>query len=134
MSDETPLVKCKRRDIVTHLAVDKFHGNYYCPLCGYSDLTPDYYDNHEAVKDTFDLVDFDDMTSPASALDKQVDGHHYKTAIQPVEYIFKNKLDFLSGNVIKYVSRHRMKNGRKDIEKAIHYCQLILELEYNEKG
>lgn len=66
-----------------------------------------------------------------SALDTQVSGNHYKDlAIQPVEFIYKNKMDYLSGNVIKYISRHKNKNGAEDVKKAIHYCQLILLMEY----
>ena len=67
------------------------------------------------------------------ALKQQVGGEHYKGCkIQPVEYIQANGLDYLEGNVIKYITRHRTKGeGRKDIEKAIHYAQLILEMEYD---
>jgi len=53
-------------------------------------------------------------------------------AIQPVDYIHKNNLSYLEGNVIKYITRHRSKGGKADVEKALHYCQLILELVYNE--
>lgn len=68
-----------------------------------------------------------------SALDTQAGGNHYKNlAIQPVEYIQANGLDYLQGNVVKYITRHKTKNGAEDIKKAIHYCQLILELEYAE--
>ena len=71
----------------------------------------------------------------SSALDLQVGGEHYKgCSIQPVEYIHANNLGYLEGNVIKYITRHHTKGeGRKDIEKAIHYAQLILELEYNQE-
>jgi hypothetical protein len=66
-----------------------------------------------------------------SAHDKQIGGDHYKTlAIQPSEFIAKNKLDWYSGNAVKYIVRHRLKGGRQDIEKAIHYLQLLLEAEY----
>ncbi len=65
-----------------------------------------------------------------SALDKQVSGEHYKSTIQPVEFIHANELGFIEGNIVKYVTRHRRKNGRQDIEKAIHYLELLLELEY----
>jgi len=67
-----------------------------------------------------------------SALDKQEGGEHYKTAIQPIQFIHANKLPFIEGNVVKYVTRHRNKNGREDIEKAIHYLELLLELEYGQ--
>lgn len=68
---------------------------------------------------------------PQSALDKQVSGNHYKDCgIQPIEYIHANGLSYLEGNVIKYTTRHSKKNGKADIEKAIHYLELILEMEY----
>jgi len=61
----------------------------------------------------------------------QEGGSHYKDmAIQPVEYIQANRIGYLSGNVIKYASRYQSKGGAEDIKKAIHYCQLILEMEY----
>jgi hypothetical protein len=68
-----------------------------------------------------------------NALEQQVGGKHYRECeIQPVEYIVKNNLDFLEGNIVKYVTRHRTKGeGRKDIEKVIHYAQLILEMHYD---
>ena len=65
-----------------------------------------------------------------STSDKQVGGDHYKLPIQPIEFITKNGIGFIEGNVIKYVCRHRSKNGRQDIEKAIHYLELLLEHEY----
>ena len=66
-----------------------------------------------------------------SALDKQVSGNHYKDkGIQPIVYIHANDLGFCEGNVIKYVTRHKEKNGAADIRKAIHYLELLLELQY----
>jgi len=68
------------------------------------------------------------------ATDKQVGGDHYKDCvIQPVDYILKNNLDFLEGNVVKYITRHKKKNGIEDIRKVIHYAELILELKYGER-
>ncbi len=70
------------------------------------------------------------LTQNANALDVQVDGNHYKDqAIQPVEYIHANNIGYFEGNVIKYVSRWRKKNGIKDLEKAKHYIELLIELE-----
>ena len=70
-----------------------------------------------------------------SALDKQVDGNHYKDLpIQPVEYIYANALGYFEGNVVKYVSRWRKKNGIADLEKAKHYIDLLIELETRHAG
>jgi hypothetical protein len=67
------------------------------------------------------------MTNP---LDMQVDGNHYKQMkIQPVEFIHANGIPYLEGNVIKYISRWRNKNGMADLEKAKHYIELLIELE-----
>lgn len=65
------------------------------------------------------------------ALGEQIGGDHYRHyKIQPVEYILANNLNWCEANVIKYVTRHRHKNGKQDIEKAIHMLRVLLELEY----
>ena len=70
------------------------------------------------------------LATNKSALAVQVAGNHYKDlAIQPVEYIHANGIGYFEGNVIKYVSRWRAKNGIKDLEKAKHYIELLIELE-----
>lgn len=57
----------------------------------------------------------------------QVGGDHYlKCGIQPVEYCFANNLPFAEGSVVKYVTRWRDKGGINDLEKAIHFLQLII--------
>ena len=62
---------------------------------------------------------------------RQVGGAHYRDfAIQPAEFIHRNEIGFLEGNVIKYVCRHAAKAGRQDLEKARHYIDLLLEWEY----
>lgn len=69
-----------------------------------------------------------------SALDKQISGNHYKSLpIQPVQYIHANNIGYMEGNVIKYVSRWRDKNGLADLEKAKHYIELLIELETSKK-
>ena len=68
------------------------------------------------------------------ALDVQVGGEHYKNfPIQPVEFCQRNKLGFCESSIIKYVSRHRNKNGKEDLLKAKHFLDLLLELEYTQK-
>ena len=62
------------------------------------------------------------------ALSRQPGGSHYKDmAIQPVEFITANDIAYREANVIKYVCRHKAKNGREDLEKAMHYLEMLLE-------
>lgn len=61
----------------------------------------------------------------------QVGGEHYaKQKIQPLQYILANELDFCQGNVVKYVTRFRDKNGAEDLKKVIQYAQFLLEDDY----
>ena len=67
-----------------------------------------------------------------NATEKQVSGSHYKNhEIQPVEFSTKNGLSFCEGNLVKYVLRHEHKNGAEDIDKAIHYLELEMFLNYD---
>ena len=67
---------------------------------------------------------------PGTALEKQEGGNHYKDySIQPIEYIHANNIPFAEGSVIKYVTRWRDKNGVADLKKAIHFLELLIELE-----
>ncbi len=65
-----------------------------------------------------------------SALQQQPGGNHYKKfKIQPVEFIHKNEIPYIEGNIIKYICRWRDKNGVEDLMKAEHYINLLIELE-----
>ena len=63
-----------------------------------------------------------------SFLEIQVGGDHYrKFKIQPIEYILKNKLGFIEGAVIQYVTRWKGKNGVEDLKKARHLLDVYIE-------
>tara|TARA_R100000426_G_C4805198_1_gene104263 strand:- start:119 stop:358 length:240 start_codon:yes stop_codon:yes gene_type:complete len=76
-------------------------------------------------KDLFKELTYD-------SLNKQVDGNHYsKMKIQPAYFINENNLPFAEGNAIKYICRHKLKGKEKDIDKAIHYLEMIKERDYS---
>ena len=69
-----------------------------------------------------------------SAKDYQIGGSHYKNkGIQPIEYIMSKWLRICEGNVIKYVSRWRDKNGLDDLLKAKHYLEFLIEEVRNDR-
>ncbi len=56
---------------------------------------------------------------------RQVQGTHYRNlAIQPTEFCQRNGLDFCCGSILKYLTRHRSKNGREDLCKAKHFVEI----------
>ena len=62
------------------------------------------------------------------AMEHQVGGNHYKNkSIQPIDYIIGNNLGFCEGNVIKYVTRYKDKNGVEDLLKAKQYLEFLIK-------
>ncbi len=73
---------------------------------------------------------FKNAVNRSAVLGTQVGGSHYtECTIQPIEYIWANNLGFSEGNIIKYVTRYRSKGGIKDLEKAKHNIELLIEHE-----
>jgi len=68
-----------------------------------------------------------------TALSEQIGGDHYKSfAIQPLEFITKNKLSFVQGCVIKRICRYNIPGGKEkeDLLKVIHEIQCLIDIEY----
>ena len=68
--------------------------------------------------------------------------HYAQYAVEPIEFIMVNDMDFWRGNVIKYVSRagSKMYDGQDEIQseitdlcKAIRYCEMRINM-LNEEG
>lgn len=83
---------------------------------------------HENLEPVEDVYIFNPLVS-------QVAGVHYKDrAIQPIEYIIANNLNFNKGNVVKYITRYEDKGGINDLAKVVHYTLLEAFAQYGEKG
>lgn len=65
----------------------------------------------------------------SSANDNQIGGKHYQTEIQPWDFVSANNLCFFVGNIVKYVTRYKSKNGVEDLKKARHYLDKLIEIE-----
>lgn len=65
----------------------------------------------------------------------QEGGDHYKLRpIQPIEYSERNGLSMSQGNIVKYITRHKEKNGVEDLAKVVHYALLEAYFVYDVKG
>jgi Protein of unknwon function (DUF3310) len=74
------------------------------------------------------------MARTRKANDTQIGGTHYqKLPIQPWDYIHANDLGFLEGNVVKYVTRWRDKDGLQDLLKAKQCLEKLIELETEDR-
>ena len=63
-----------------------------------------------------------------SANEKQVGGSHYRSDIQHWDYVVANDLDYFQGQITKYVTRWKKKNGLKDLLKAQHFLEKYIEI------
>jgi len=60
--------------------------------------------------------------------------HYTKGKIEPIDFINANDLDYLEGNIIKYISRYKYKGGSEDLEKAEFYLRMLLQREREKKN
>jgi len=100
---------------------------YYVKIKGFEGIYDDgcfaFNDEHLKLIETY------------NPLIAQEGGGHYKDrGIQPLEYTMQNNLSFCEGNVVKYISRYKSKNGIEDLAKVIHYALLASYEVYGEQG
>lgn len=103
---------------------------YKCETCKYDDLEHYEYPCRNCL--LFDKWEPKE-TATANSQGDHIRPAHYQTGgIEPIDYM-KAKMSlemfegFLVGNVIKYVSRYRQKDGLKDLEKAQYYLNRLIE-------
>jgi hypothetical protein len=83
----------------------------------------------------FDLVDWPVVAAEENVTMKasnkiQVGGDHYLTQkIQHWDFVAANDLDYFQGQITKYVTRWKKKNGMQDLEKAKHFLEKYIEIE-----
>ena len=74
---------------------------------------------------------------PVKPFEKQVGGTHYKDyPIQPIQFIRKNRLEFIEGCVVKYICRYNKPGGKgiQDLEKIKHYVEMLIAFEEQKDG
>ena len=73
------------------------------------------------------------VTAVCNAPREQVGGSHYRRMkIDVFEFAEANNLSFMQATAIKYICRHRLKNGKEDLLKAMHTINRMIEFYYPE--
>lgn len=108
-----PLHYKGRISVCLHETTTKTRNGEKCNNCGITVSLP------EIVRKVHDLIN-----NPA----------HYTRGrkIQPIDVFDDWKLNPWEANAIKYISRHRLKNGKEDLQKAIWYIEDLIKREYGE--
>lgn len=58
---------------------------------------------------------------------------YYGNEIDVIKFVMTNNLDFMQGNIIKYIVRYKNKNGLEDLLKAREYIDRLIEEQYKIK-
>ena len=81
------------------------------------------------------MESFNENVKVYNMIKKDVSPDYYaRYDVEPISFIMRNNIPFAEGNAIKYILRHDMKGGARDIDKAIRYLEMIKEVQYNEKS
>ena len=61
----------------------------------------------------------------------QVAGNHYRegNGIQHWDFAASQQFDYFQGQITKYITRWKKKNGMADLEKAKHFLEKYIEVE-----
>ena len=60
--------------------------------------------------------------------------HYTSGTIECIDYINACNFDYLEGNIVKYITRYKHKNGVMDLRKAEFYLRMLIERELNGNG
>ncbi len=59
--------------------------------------------------------------------------HYTQGKIEVIDFIEDQKMDYIEGNIIKYVARYKYKNGIEDLKKAEWYLKRLIN-QLDKKG
>lgn len=81
-----------------------------------------------------DVKDIEDPRLPEFRNDKIKHPKHYTQGIECWDYIVSHDMGYLDGNIIKYVTRYKHKNGVEDLEKAKAYLEKLIKIHSDKSG
>ena len=106
----------------------------YCEHCGQEEDDHMAYCKKLGDKDSLEVIE-DQLNDQWKGGSTNIRPSYYaKYKIDPWTFIIENQLGMDVGSVVKYVVRHRDKNGVEDLNKAIKCIEMMKEFYYNEKS
>ena len=104
-------------------------GKIYDVIYEYSDcivVANDIGNRKKYSREIFELIPNKEITKDKTK------PSYYGKEIDVIDFCQKNNLDFMQGNVIKYVTRYKEKNGKEDLLKAKEYIDRIIKENYKD--
>ena len=83
-----------------------------------------------SYRGVLDTSGMDAQQSSSPPVNQEINPAHYKQGkIEVIDFIIDQKMDYLTANVQKYISRWRFKDGVCDLKKAKWFLDKLIEQE-----
>ena len=105
---------------------------FTCNHCSTDVNKEDWLLTDVSYKGVLDTSGFEQMTEQQSSspMNQKINPSHYKQGkIEVIDFIIDQKMDYLTANVQKYISRWRFKDGLCDLKKARWFLDKLIEQE-----
>jgi len=89
-------------------------------------------ENPYEIEGVDDVISRSECKPDCTGVDAINPNHYKQGSIEVIDFILDQKMSYLEGNIIKYVSRYKFKNGIEDLEKARWYLEKLYVLKLNE--
>lgn len=86
------------------------------------DISRDLIEGHNFTKATVTLKELQEIKK-----DNIIPTYYHRGSYDVIQFCLDNNIDFVSGNIIKYITRYKGKNGLEDLKKAQEYLRRLKE-------
>ena len=103
---------------------------FTCNHCSTDVNKEDWLVTDVSYQGVLDTSDMDAQQSSPPPMNQKINPTHYKQGkIEVIDFILDQKMDYLTANVQKYLSRWRFKDGVCDLKKAKWFLDKLIEQE-----
>jgi len=109
--------------------------DFTCHHCSTDVKKEDWLVTDVSYKGVLDTSDMDKQQPSPPPVNQKINPAHYKQGkIEVIDFIIDQKMDYLTANVQKYISRWRFKDGLCDLKKARWFLDKLIEQEEGQGG
>ena len=119
----------KQAECITKLYSELTKGKIYEVIYEFADCI--VVENDICVRKKYPIDSFR-ISENKEDIENKTKPTYYGTGFDVIDFCQKNNLDFMQGNVIKYVTRYKEKNGKEDLLKAREYIDRIIKENYKD--
>ena len=84
--------------------------------------------------DSFTFLTEQKQMTEIKTMNDNINPTYYRKGIETTDYIVSHSMNYLEGNIIKYVTRYKDKGGIEDLKKAEWYLARLIKQQENNNG